>query len=123
MSWAGIFFSGGFERTVHAQRHRSGPQVVLVCPFYFLAAWLCGELALIHLIWQVAPRRCWHLPAVFGTAGTGRAGPFRPVLALAWVYLHCQAMDSSYYLIAAPAPRSGAGLSRPDSTERQRAGG
>ena len=23
-------------------------------PVYFFSAWLCGELALIHMIWQIA---------------------------------------------------------------------
>ena len=69
-------------------------------PLYFFAAWLCGELALIHLGWQVV------LTALFVFAGVleeplAQAG--LGVFALAWLgllYLHCQAMDSAHHLQA-----------------------
>lgn len=67
-------------------------------PVYFLSAWLCGELALIHLLWQVA------LTAVLAFAGVlsePLAQTGLGIFALAWlglVYLHCQAMDTPYHL-------------------------
>jgi acetyl esterase/lipase len=67
-------------------------------PVYFFSAWLCGELALIHLLWQVA------LTGVLGFAGV-LADPLAQtglgIFSLAWlglVYLHCQAMDTPQYL-------------------------
>jgi len=69
-----------------------------LAPVYFLSAWLCGELALIHVLWQVA------LTAVLAFAG-GLADPLAQtglgIFALAWlglVYLHCQAMDTPQHL-------------------------
>ena len=67
-------------------------------PLYFFSAWLSGELALIHLIWQVA------LTALLAFTG-GLADPLAQaglgVFALSWlglVYLHCQSMDTPRYL-------------------------
>jgi acetyl esterase/lipase len=67
-------------------------------PVYFFSAWLCGELALIHVLWQVA------LTAVMAFAGVlsdplAQAG--LGIFALAWLgllYLHCQAMDTPQHL-------------------------
>ncbi len=64
-------------------------------PLYFLMAWLGGELALIHLLWQVA------LTAIVAFTGLlddtlGRWG--LSLFALGWiglVYLHCQGLDSA----------------------------
>ena len=70
-------------------------------PVYFLSAWLAGELALIHLLWQVA------LTALVAFGG-GLSDPLAQfglgIFALSWlglIYLHCQAMDSAHYLRAA----------------------
>ncbi|HEY6130783.1 MAG TPA: alpha/beta hydrolase [Halioglobus sp.] len=67
-------------------------------PIYFLSAWLCGELALIHLLWQVALTA---LLAFFGVLSDPPAQIGLGIFALAWlglVYLHCQAMDTPHYL-------------------------
>ncbi len=65
---------------------------------YFVTAWLCGELALIHLIWQVAFTA---LLAFTGNLSDPLAQTGLGVFALSWlglVYLHCQAMDSPVQL-------------------------
>ncbi len=63
-------------------------------PIYFLSAWLCGELAFIHLLWQVAFTAILVFLGVFSDplAQTGLA-----LFALSWLglaYLHCQSMDT-----------------------------
>lgn len=70
-------------------------------PVYFFSAWLCGELALIHVLWQVA------LTALLAFSG-GLAEPLAQtglgIFALAWlglVFLHCQSMDTPRYLRSA----------------------
>lgn len=70
-------------------------------PAYFLSAWLAGELALIHLLWQIA------LTALVAFGG-GFSDPLAQyglgIFALSWlglVYLHCQSLDSAEYLRAA----------------------
>ena len=67
-------------------------------PVYFFSAWLCGELALIHVLWQVA------LTAVLAFTGV-LSDPLAQsglgIFALTWiglVYLHCQAMDTPQHL-------------------------
>jgi acetyl esterase/lipase len=70
-------------------------------PLYFLTAWLAGELALIHLLWQVALTA---LLALAGDLSDPLAQSGLGLFALSWlglVYLHCQAMDSAHYLGAA----------------------
>ena len=67
-------------------------------PVYFFSAWLCGELALIHMIWQIALTGLLAIAGVFSEplAQTGLG-----LFALSWlglIYLHCQAMDSPRYL-------------------------
>mgnify|MGYP001548107567 CR=1 FL=1 len=65
---------------------------------YFFTAWLCGELALIHIIWQVS------LTGVLAFAGTFEdplAQTGLGLFALSWLglfYLHFQAMDSPRHL-------------------------
>lgn len=67
-------------------------------PVYFFSAWLCGELAFIHLLWQLS------LTLVFGLAGglddpEGQLGLM--LFVLSWfglLYLHAQAMDSASVL-------------------------
>jgi acetyl esterase/lipase len=68
---------------------------------YFATAWLCGELALIHLIWQVALTA---LLAFTGNLSDPLAQTGLGIFALSWlglVYLHCQAMDSPVHLRSA----------------------
>jgi acetyl esterase/lipase len=105
MSLAGIYFSLAllsvyctFTAIVPARK------LYWFVPVYFFSAWLCGELALIHLILQLG------LTALFVFGGV-LADPLAQtglgLFTLAWlglVYLHCQAMDSAHYL--------GAGLRR-----------
>jgi acetyl esterase/lipase len=76
-------------------------RIYWLVPVYFLSGWLCGELALIHLLWQVA------LTALLGFFG-GLSDPLAQTglgfFALSWlglVYLHCQSMDSPRHLRAA----------------------
>jgi len=98
MSLAGIYFFLSlvsvfctFSAIVQARR------IYYLAPIYFLCAWLCGELALIHLLWQVA------LAALVAFMG-GLADPLVQtglgLFALSWlglVYLHCQALDTPAY--------------------------
>ncbi len=95
MTWAGVYFFLALLSVtctvcamVQARKLRW-----FVAP-YFLAAWLSGELALIHLIWQLA------LTALLAFAG-GFSDPLAQsglgLFTLSWlglVYLHCQAMDT-----------------------------
>jgi acetyl esterase/lipase len=70
-------------------------------PIYFLTAWLCGELALIHVLWQVALTA---LLAFTGALSSPLAQAGLGVFALSWlglVYLHCQAMDAPLHLRSA----------------------
>jgi len=67
-------------------------------PVYFISAWLAGELAFIHLIWQVALTAALAFGGVFSDSlaqcGLG-------IFALSWLglaYLHCQSMDSPQHL-------------------------
>ena len=67
-------------------------------PFYFLIAWLSGELALIHLLWQVALTA---LLAFSGLLDSGLAQAGLGLFALSWigqVYLHVQSMDTQRIL-------------------------
>ncbi len=99
MSLAGIYFflallSAYCVLTAIVQARR----IYWLVPLYFLSAWLCGELALIHLLWQVA------LTALLAWTG-GLSDPLAQtglgIFALAWlglVYLHCQSMDTPNHL-------------------------
>ncbi len=102
MSLAGVYFTLGLLSAVCTltaifRLRRLG---WLIVP-YFFTAWLCGELSLIHLLWQVA------LTALVAFAG-GFSSPLAEaglgLFALSWlglVYLHCQAMDAPVTLYAA----------------------
>ena len=73
-------------------------RVYWLVPVYFLMAWLCGELALIHLLWQVGLTALLAFTGVFAepSAQTGLG-----IFALSWlglVYLHCQSMDTPNHL-------------------------
>ncbi len=67
-------------------------------PLYFLAAWLSGELAIIHLVWQVG---LTVLLAFSGVLDSGLAQAGLGLFGLSWlglVYLHVQAMDTQRIL-------------------------
>ena len=69
-----------------------------VVPVYFLLAWLCGELALVHLIWQVS---LTGILAFFGVLSEPLAQVGLGFFALSWlglIYLHCQSMDTPRHL-------------------------
>lgn len=97
MSLAGIYFSLAllsvyctFTAIVQARK------LYWFVPVYFFSAWLCGELALIHLIWQLG------LTALFVIGGV-LADPLAQtglgLFVLAWlglVYLHCQAARHTF---------------------------
>jgi len=67
-------------------------------PAYFLSAWLCGELAFIHLLWQLV------LSLLFGLSGgfddpDGQLGLMLFILSwLGLLYLHAQSMNSASVL-------------------------
>ena len=102
MSWAGVYFSIGLVSVLCTFCALvQGRRLYWFVPIYFLAAWLAGELALIHLIWQLA------LTALVAFAG-GLSEPLAQaglgLFSLSWlglVYLHCQSMDSPRTLFAA----------------------
>lgn len=99
MSLAGIYFvlallSVYFTLTAIVKARR----IYWLVPVYFLSAWLCGELALIHLLWQVALTA---LLAFMGVLSDPLAQCGLGFFALAWlglVYLHCQSMDTPNHL-------------------------
>ena len=67
-------------------------------PLYFLAGWLAGEMALIHLLWQVGLTA---LLAFTGMFENSLAQVSLGVFALSWLglaYLHIQSMESPLYL-------------------------
>jgi acetyl esterase/lipase len=73
-------------------------RIYWMVPVYFLSAWLCGELALIHLLWQVGLTA---LLAFLGVLSDPLAQSGLGFFALAWlglVYLHCQSMDTPHHL-------------------------
>jgi len=89
-------------------------------PVYFLAAWLCGELALIHLAWQVALTA---LLAFNGLFDESLAQQGLGLFALSWLgllYLHCQAMDTPGHLHRALAAALGDTFRMEIPRERQR---
>jgi acetyl esterase/lipase len=95
MSVAGFYFAlavlsavGTYCAMMQARR------LYWLVPVYFLMAWLTGELALIHLIWQVALTGVLAFGSMLGdTLAQAGLGLF----ALSWIgliYLHLQAMDT-----------------------------
>ncbi len=76
-------------------------QVYFLVPLYFLLAWLTGELAMIHILWQLT------LTAVLAAGGVfddPRAQTGLAIFSLCWLgmaYLHIQAMDTPQFLRAA----------------------
>ena len=95
MSVAGFYFAlavlsvlGTYCAMMKARR------LYWLVPVYFLTAWLTGELALIHLIWQVVLTGVLSFGGMLGdTLAQAGLGLF----ALSWIgliYLHLQAMDT-----------------------------
>ena len=89
-------------------------------PVYFAIAWLCGELALIHLLWQVV---LTGVLAFGGVLGDPLAQAGLGLFAISWVgllYLHLQAMDT--HRILRRSLRRGLGQDYRSTlpTERQR---
>ena len=95
MSVAGFYFAlavlgvlGTYCAMMQARR------LYWLVPVYFLTAWLTGELALIHLIWQVV---LTGVLAFGGMLGDTLAQAGLGLFALSWIgliYLHLQAMDT-----------------------------
>ena len=121
MSWAGVYFSIGLVSVLCTFCALvQGRRLYWFVPIYFLAAWLAGELALIHLIWQLA------LTALVAFAG-GLSEPLAQaglgLFSLSWlglVYLHCQSMDSPRTLFAALRRGLGQDYRAEIPAERQR---
>jgi acetyl esterase/lipase len=89
-----------------------------LAPLYFLAAWLCGELAYWHLLWQVA---LTGLLAATGVFDESLAQWGLCLYSLSWLglaYLHGQAMDSQQPLSA--ALEAGLGANYRDSLAPER---
>ena len=99
MSLAGIYFflallSAYCVLTAIVQARR----IYWLVPVYFLSAWLCGELALIHLVWQLVVTA---LLALTGGFSDPLAQLGLGIFAFSWlglIYLHCQSMDAPNYL-------------------------
>ena len=88
-------------------------------PVYFFSAWLCGELALIHVLWQVGLTA---LLAFTGSLSDPLAQTGLGFFALSWLgllYLHCQAMDSPLHLRPALRRALGEDYRGDIPTERQ----
>ena len=89
-------------------------------PVYFMLAWLCGELALIHLLWQVA------LTAVLAFTGvcqiplaqTGLG--FLPCPGWAWSTCTVSPWTRRSHLRRCAEPGAGGELSQRHPVERQR---
>ena len=102
MTWAGVYFFLallGLACTVSAMVQAR--KLYWLAPLYFFSAWLCGELALIHLIWQLALTA---LLAFAGELSDPLAQSGLGLFSLSWLgllYLHCQAMDTPRPLGAA----------------------
>ncbi|MEP1471265.1 MAG: alpha/beta hydrolase [Halieaceae bacterium] len=76
-------------------------QVYFLVPLYFMLAWLTGELAFIHILWQVALTSVLAFAGVFEDA---RAQAGLGIFALSWLglaFLHSQSMDTHQYFRAA----------------------
>lgn len=99
---AGLYFflavaSGLFTWSAIVQARR----LYFAMPLYFLTAWLAGELAFIHVLWQVGLTAFLAFAGLFSNPlaqmGLG-------IFALSWLgllYLHCQAMETPGILRAA----------------------
>ena len=88
-------------------------------PIYFFSAWLCGELALIHVLWQVGLTA---LLAFTGSLSDPLAQTGLGFFALSWLgllYLHGQAMDTPQHLRPALRRALGENYRGDIPTERQ----
>ena len=89
-------------------------------PVYFFTAWLCGELALIHLLWQIV---LTGVLAFGGVLGDPLAQAGLGLFAISWVgllHLHLQAMDTHRILRRALRRGLGDDYRSGISVERQR---
>lgn len=87
-----ISILGTYSAIIQARR------LYWLAPLYFFAAWLTGELALIHLLWQVG---LTSLMAFSGALNSSLAQIGLGMFALSWlgmVYLQVQAMDTQRIL-------------------------
>lgn len=121
MSWAGVyFFLALVSFACTASAVLKARRLYWLAPLYFLAAWLSSEMALIHLIWQVALTA---LLAFSGGLGDPLAQAGLGVFTLSWlglVYLHCQSMDTPRYTISALRRALGEDYRSDIPIERQR---
>ena len=97
-----------------------GRRLYFFVPVYFLLAWLAGELAFIHLAWQIA---LTVVVAFFGglVSTEGQLGLL--LFAISWLgllHLHRQSMDSATTLRA--ALREGLGENYRGDIPAERAG-
>ncbi|MCB1687873.1 MAG: alpha/beta hydrolase [Halioglobus sp.] len=99
MSVAGIYFTLALVSVISVLTAMvQARRLYWMVPVYFLLAWLCGELALIHLVWQVALTA---LLGFFGVLSDPLAQAGLGLFALSWlglIYLHCQSMDTPLHL-------------------------
>ncbi|NND69010.1 MAG: alpha/beta hydrolase [Halioglobus sp.] len=96
-------------------------RISYLVPLYFLSAWLCGELALIHVIWQVALTA---ILAVVGVFEDPMAHMALFIFALSWLgllYLHSQSMDTQRHLVAGLRQGLGADFRQSIPDDRQAA--
>lgn len=87
-------------------------------PPYFMLAWLCGELAVIHIRWQVV---LTGVLALFGFLDQPLAQAGLALFALSWVgllYLHSQSMDAPQHLAPALTEALGDGFIQQIPAER-----
>ncbi len=121
MSWAGVyFFLALVSFACTASAVIKARKLYWLVPLYFFCAWLSGELALIHLVWQVALTA---LLAFTGNLSDPLAQAGLGVFALSWlglVYLHCQSMDAPRYLGSALHRALGQDYRSQIPVERQR---
>lgn len=88
-------------------------------PLYFFAAWLCGELALIHLIWQLGLTAILAFAGVMAEPMAQTALGIFSVVWLGLIYLHNQSMDSQKHLAPALADALGDNFRNEIPAERQ----
>ena len=120
MSLAGIYFFLAllsvfctFTAIVQARR------IYWLVPVYFFSAWLCGELALIHLLWQVSLTSLLAFQGVFTDPLAQTGLGFFAMSWLGLVYLHCQSMDTPNQLRPALRRALGDDYRSDIPTERQ----
>jgi acetyl esterase/lipase len=102
VSLAGVYFAlAVFSALGTAAAVIKARQLYWLVPLYFLLGWLAGELALVHLFWQVGLTAVLALAGLFDDplAQCGLA-----LFAISWLglgYLHVQSMDTPVFLRAA----------------------